>query len=111
MDVNFLKARKYRVRVNGSYSGWHNVTSGIIQGSVLGPILFLIYINDPVGSCGSYCNMYIFADDAKFYRHIKHPEDQKFLQLAINALHQRSEKWLLCLNSNKMPCSVLWQDY
>jgi len=32
--VIFLKARKYRVRVNGSYSGWHNVTSGIPQGSV-----------------------------------------------------------------------------
>jgi len=34
--VDFLKARKYRVIVNGSYSGWHNVTSGIPQGSVFG---------------------------------------------------------------------------
>ena len=49
--------------------------------------------------------MYIFADDAKFYRHIEHPEGQKFLQLAISALHQWSEKWLLSLNSNK--CHVV----
>ena len=50
--VDFLKARKYRVRVNGSYSGWHDVTSGIPQASVLGPILCLIYINDLEDSCG-----------------------------------------------------------
>ena len=49
--------------------------------------------------------MYIFADDAKFYRHIEHPDDQKFLQLAISALRQWSEKWLLSLNSNK--CHVV----
>ena len=92
---NGLSTRKCRVRVNGSYSGWHNVTSGIPQGSVLGPILFLMYINDLVDSCGSICNMYIFAENAEFYRHIRHPEDEEFLQLAISALHQWSEKWLL----------------
>jgi len=42
--------------------------------------------------------MYIFADDAKFYQYIEHPEDQESLQLAINA-------WLLSLNSNK--CHVV----
>ena len=47
-------------------------------------------------------NMYIFADDAKFYRHIEHPDDQEFLQLAINALHQWSKKWMLSLNSNSL---------
>jgi len=43
--------------------------------------------------------MYIFADDAEFYRHIEHPEDQEFLQLAVNALHQWSKKWTLSINT------------
>jgi len=76
---DFLKARKFRVKVNGGYSGWQNVMSGIPQGSVLGPLLFLIYINDLMECCDeSY--VYVFADDAKVYRHIQCPDDCKLLQ-------------------------------
>ena len=100
--ANFIKDRKFRVRVNGSYSEWQNVTSGIPQGSVLGPLLFLIYINDLM-DC--YNRIYVFADDAKIYQHIHCPEDCKLLQHAMTDLQTWSQKWLLSLNINK--CCVV----
>jgi len=68
---DFLTARKFRVKVNLSKSPWNLVTSGIPQGSVLGPILFLLFINDLVESCDARSETYLFADDAKLFRHIK----------------------------------------
>jgi len=102
--VDFLKARKFRVKVNGGYSGWQNVTSGIPQGSVLGPLLFLIYINDLMECCDeSY--IYVFADDAKIYRHIQCPDDCMLLHYTLAGLQSWSQKRLLSLNTKK--CCVV----
>jgi len=94
----FLHARKFRVKVNGSFSGWHDVPSGIPQCSVLGPLLFIIYINDLIESCQEHSDVYVFADDTKFARHVNESEDCHELQEAIDLLNKCSGQWLLKLN-------------
>ena len=61
----FLSDRVQQVNVNGTNSEWANITSGIPQGSVLGPILFVLYINDLPENIVS--NVYMFADDTKIF--------------------------------------------
>ena len=101
--------RKQRVRVMNSYSEWAPVTSGIPQGSVLGPILFVIYINDLPDNLKSEC--YMFADDTKVFKDINDIEDNKILQNDIQELENWSDKWLLRFHPDK--CKVLsahsWQ--
>jgi len=99
---DFLTGRKYIVKINGSYSSWANVTSGIPQGSVLGPLLFLIYINDLIDCCKPFSKIYLFADDAKLFYHVQHPGDQQMLQKSINELVEWTQRWLLNLNTKKM---------
>ena len=76
---SFLTNRKQRVLVNGIASGWHDVISGVPQGSVLGPILFVIYINTLVDVV-QHSDLFLFADDNKLFKIIFNDEDTVLLQ-------------------------------
>ena len=100
---DFLRDRKQRVCVNGSKSSWKNVTSGVPQGSVIGPLLFLLYVNDLPGIVTANCK--IFADDTKLYHPILSLADAESLQLDIDNLLLWADNWLLRFNESK--CKVL----
>ena len=100
---SFLTGRLQRVTLNDVYSEWSNVVSGVPQGSVLGPILFLIYVNDIPSVVDSH--LLLFADDIKLYRRIQSENDTVQLQDDINNLLNWSNTWLLNFNIPK--CKVL----
>ena len=62
---DFLSCREQRVVLNGQHSSWDNVTTGVPQGSILGPLLFLIYVNDLPNNLSSNCKL--FADDTSLF--------------------------------------------
>jgi len=90
---NFLSHQKQRVRIHDEYSCWIEVLSGIPQGSILGPLLFTIFINDLVSTCDDNVNLYLFADDAKLYCHIKDDVDKVHLQIGIDIFVEWTDKW------------------
>ena len=63
---SYLTGRKQQVVIEGSKSSWLSVTSGVLQGSILGPPLFLLYIND-MPDVVSICSISLFAGDAKCF--------------------------------------------
>ena len=100
----FLSDRVQQVCINGANSTWKPVvTSDIPQGSVLGPILLVLYTNDLPSNILS--DVYMFADDTKIVKIIKSPEDQEILQNYLDTLCVWSDKWLLKFHPEK--CKVM----
>ena len=92
-----------RVGVRGQFSRWVLVKSGVPQGSVLGPLLFLLYVNELPDWIVS--SMVMFADDTKVWREITRAEDARELQEDLNRLRTWARTWLMQFNAEK--CKVM----
>jgi hypothetical protein len=102
--AEWLTGRTQRVVLNGRSSSWKEVLSGVPQGSVLGPILFLIFIND-LDSVAAVEMLRKFADDTKLGQTVRTPEDVEKLQTALDELCTWAEKWGMEFNIKK--CKVM----
>ena len=100
---NWLSGRQQRVLLNGTKSRWSEVLSGVPQGSVLGPFLFLIFINSIENNVNS--TVLKFADDLKVFRIIDGKHDQEVLQADLDKLVEWSDTWQMKFNLNVTLCT------
>ena len=102
---DFLEKRRQRVVINGETSNWRPVTSGIPQGSVLGPILFICYVNDMPEAVQGMIK--IFADDTKIYSEVNDSNMHKNLQSDLESLQSWANLWQMRFNASKCKCMHL----
>ena len=95
--VSYLENRKQRVVLPGAESGWNYIHAGVPQGSILGPLLFLLYINDEIGS-----NIRLFADDTSLFIIVENPNQAaEILNSDLLKISRWANLWLVKFNPNK----------
>ncbi len=97
---SYLSQRKQRVVLPGGHSSWNEIGAGVPQGSILGPLLFLIYINDIVHDIGA--NIRLFADDTSLSVVVDTPDiAARTLNSDISTISNWAERWLVSFNPQK----------
>ncbi len=95
-----LRDRKQKVRIGSYLSTSRNITSGIPQGSVIGPLMFLAFVNDLPANLAS--NVQLFTDDCVIYRITNSKKDEDIFQRLLGKLHIWAETNGMKINSSKI---------
>ena len=99
--ISYLSDRHQRVGINGSYSEYSRVESGVPQGSVLGPLLFLIYINDLEKNLKS--NVRFYADDTMLYSVVRDPAESACnLNHDLDLIQRWAYQWKMQFNPDPL---------
>ena len=103
---SFLADRKQRTVLNGKATQWENVTAGVPQGSILGPLFFLVYINDLIENLR--CNVKLFADDTSLFT-VVHDPDTAALHMNhdLNLIKLWAHNWRMSFNPD--PANKQWK--
>ena len=102
---DYLTERQQRVVVKGEASDWLTVTSGVPQGSLLGPLFFIVYINNLPGVISKDSSIALYADDSKMYRVISTQEDLSTFQSDIDKISAWCKMNKMRINTKK--CKIM----
>ena len=98
---DYLSNRRQRVVINGQHSDWGFINAGVPQGSVLGPLLFLLFINDITNEIDN-CKIRLFADDTCLFIEVDNREEATALiNQDLDKIHTWSKKWLITFSPSK----------